>query len=76
MDEKRVNIDVEVIKKPKICDICCIEASIYESPLQETAANHNKWQSLIDNIKNKIIRKKVRKNGYLKEFEKKDVCKK
>ena len=58
MDEKRVNIDVEVVKKPKICDVCCIEASIYESPLQETASNHSKWQSVRNNFKNKILQKK------------------
>jgi len=58
MDEKRVNIEVEVVKKPKICKVSCIEASIYESPLQETANNHNKWQRMRNNIKNKIMRKK------------------
>jgi len=59
MKEKRINIDVEVVKKPKICELSCIEASIYESPLQETASNHNKWQSMRNNFKNKIMRKKV-----------------
>ena len=59
MKEKRINIDVEVVKKPKIYELSCIEASIYESPLQETVSNHNKWQRVRDNFKNKIMRKKV-----------------
>ena len=54
MEEKKINIDVEVVKKPKIYELCSIEASVYESPLQEKVSNPGKWQSL----KNKIRRKK------------------
>ena len=59
MEEKRINIDVEVVKKPKIYELCYVEASIYESPLQEAVSNPGKWQSLKNNFKNKIKRKKV-----------------
>jgi hypothetical protein len=58
MVEKKINIDLEVIKKPKIYEICSIEASIYENPLQETISNPSKWQSLKNSFKNKIKRKK------------------
>ena len=58
MEEKKINIDVEVIKKPKIYKLCNVEASIYESPLQKKVSNHSKWQSLKNNFKNKIKQKK------------------
>ena len=59
MEEKIINIDVEVIKKPKICGLCSLETSVYESPLQETVSNPSKWQSLKNNFKNRIMRKKI-----------------
>jgi len=30
MNEKKINIDVEVIKKQKIYEICCVKPSVYE----------------------------------------------
>ena len=58
MNDKRINIDVEVIKKPKIHELCCVEASVYEHPLPEKVSKHSKWQSLKSDFKNKIIRYK------------------
>lgn len=46
MDEKIIDIDVEVIKKPKICKLYFIEKSFFESPLQKAASKTNKWQGL------------------------------
>ena len=62
MNDKRISIDVEVIKKPKIYELCCIEASAYEHHLPETVSKPSKWQSLKNEIKNKIIRYKDLKN--------------
>jgi len=58
MNDKRINIDVEVIKKPKIYEICCIEASVYEHSLPETVSKLSKWQRMKSYFKNKIIRHK------------------
>ena len=59
MDEKSINIDVEVAKKPRIYELYCVEASVYEPSLSETVSNPSKWQSLKKNFKDKINRKKV-----------------
>jgi len=59
MDEKNIKIDVEVIKKPQIYKLYCVEASVYEPSLPETVSNPSKWQSLKKNFKDKINRKKV-----------------
>jgi len=59
MKERKINIDLEVIKKPKIYDICYVEASIYKSPLREPVTNLRKWQSLKNKIKIKILKKKI-----------------
>ena len=58
MDDKTINIDVEVVKKPQILDLCVIEASVYESPLPETVNDPSKWQILKNNFKNRLIRNK------------------
>ena len=73
MNDKRISIDVEVIKKPKIYEFCCIEASAYEHHLPETVSKPSKWQSLKNEIKNKIIRYKDLKNKYIKKFEERIV---
>ena len=71
MNDKRISIDVEVIKKPKIYEFCCIEASAYEHHLPETVSKPSKWQSLKNEIKNKIIRyKDLKKNKYIKNLRK------
>ena len=73
MNDKRISIDVEVIKKPKIYELCCIEASDYEHHLPETVSKPSKWQSLKNEIKNKIIKYKDLKNKYIKKFEERIV---
>jgi len=73
MNDKRISIDVEVIKKPKIYELCCIEASAYEHHLPETVSKPSKWQSLKNEIKNKIIKYKDLKNKYIKKFEERIV---
>ena len=58
MDEKIIDIDLEVIKKPKICKLYPIEAIFYECSLQKVVSKPNKWRSLKNCLRNKIIRKK------------------
>ena len=58
MNVKRINIDVEVIKSSKMYELNCVEASDYEHPLPKTVPKPNKWQSLKNDFKNKIIRRK------------------
>lgn len=58
MKEKTINIDVEVIKKPKIYNLSGIEASVYESSLQETVTDQSKWQSFKRKFRNKILKRK------------------
>ena len=63
MDEKIIDIDVEVIKKPKICKLCFMEASFYESSLQKAVSTPNKWQGLKNCLRNKINREKSLKKN-------------
>ena len=58
MNDKRISIDVEVIKKPKIYELCCVEVSAYERPLPETVSKSSKWQNFKNDFKNKILRHK------------------
>ena len=44
--EKNIKSDVEVIKNPQICKLCCMEASVYENSLPETVSNLSTWQIL------------------------------
>lgn len=58
MKEKTINIDVEVIKKPKIYNLSYIEASVNESSLQEPIKEESKWQSIKKKFRNKILNRK------------------
>ena len=63
MDEKIIDMDLEVIKKPKICKLYSIEASFYEYSLQKVVSNSNKWWDLKNFLRNKINREKSLKKN-------------